>query len=155
MPGLGRLDQPVHKALIDRIQDNHPGTGGTLLALETKGGCQHLRHSLIQISIVINDDGIFATHLADNPLDHGLAGRNRGAPLDNPQAHLQRAGKGDQANSGMIDQPITDGASRTRKVVENPGRQPDLAENLHQLMTNNRGQVGGFVDDRVAGHQRG
>ena len=67
-----------------------------------------MRYRFIQIGIVINDDGIFPTHLGDDLLDVGLTGVNLGGTIDDAQTCFNRTGEGDERYVGMINHAVAD-----------------------------------------------
>ena len=111
-----------------------------------------MRHRLVQVGVVVDDDGVLAAHLGDDLLDIDLAGMDLGGPFDDPQADLDRAGEGDQRDIRMVDQEIADDRALARDVVEDAGRQAGFAEDLHQVPADDAGEVGGLEDHRVAGN---
>ena len=97
-----RLHEPVEKRLIDRLQHDGARTGRALLTLIAERAGRHPLHRLVKVGVVVNDDGVLAAHLGDEPFDVILAGGLLGGLAMEQHAHALRAGEGDEGRVGMF-----------------------------------------------------
>src|SRR6185369_14530075 len=109
-----------------------------------------MRHRLVQVGIVVDDDGILSPHLGDDLLDVRLAGIHPGGAVDDAQSGFDRAGEGDQRDVRVINDVVADNGPFAGDVVEYSCRQTGLTEDLHKVPADDAGDVGRFEDYRIA-----
>lgn len=93
------------------IDDDAAGAGGAFLALEAEGGVADAEDGFVEIGAGVDDDGVFAAHLADDFLDVALAvgdiGHARG--LEDVEADFERAGEGNERGARITNECGTGG----------------------------------------------
>ena len=71
--GAGGLDQAGDEGVVDAVEDDHPRAGRALLAGVAEGALEDADDRLVEVGVVVDDDGVLAPHLGDHPLDVVLA----------------------------------------------------------------------------------
>ena len=145
------LDQAGHEPVIDGVDHDHPGAGRAFLALEAEGRVHHADHGLVEVGVVVDDDGVFAAHFGHHPLAVDLAGLDGGRLVEDAQPHFHGAGKGDGGDFGMGDQVVAHDRAPARAVVEHAVGQAGFLEDGGQVEADQGGQARRLVDDAVAG----
>ena len=84
------------QAVVYFFEQNQPRRGGAFLPLIAESGIDNMSHRFVQIGVTIDDDGVFAAHLADDALHMRLPRPLRVSFPKDFQTHFARAGKGDQ-----------------------------------------------------------
>ena len=98
-----RGEQSLHHARIIFFENNKPRTSRTFLTLITECGINRIDNRFVEIGIGIDDDRVFAAHLAYDPLELALAFSRLPRALPNSQPHFARTGKRNNIDIFMID----------------------------------------------------
>ena len=109
----GGFDEARDEGVVRSVEDDRPRARGALLAGVAEGGGHGLEHRLVEVGVVVDDDGVLAAHLGDHLLDAVPAGVLRGQHHD-LQADVARAGEGDQVDIGIDDQRLCRRPHRSR-----------------------------------------
>ena len=111
---------------------------------------------LVQVGVVVDDDGVLAAHLGDHALDVVLARRGLGGlPVDR-QADVARAGERDQGDVRVLDQGRADLlADAGQEVERRPAGRPASRKISISCVGDHRRLLGRLHDDGVAGDQGG
>ena len=64
-----RLDQPRQEGVVQRRRHDHAAARRTFLAGVAEGAGDDAMNRLVQVGVVVDDDGVFAAHLGDDALD--------------------------------------------------------------------------------------
>ena len=149
--------EPGHEGVVHVVEHDHPRARGALLALEAKRALGHRHDRLVEVGVVIHDDRVLAPHLRDHPLHQPrVAGgrRLRGEPVDR-QAHVPRAGEGDERRVGMGHERGTDQLAAAGQEGEGRRRRAGLHEDVVELLGDERRLLRRLHHHRVAGDERG
>ena len=84
----GTLYNPVDQGIVDAVEHDQPRAGGTLLPLEAERGLHRIIGSTIQVTCVINNEGILAAHLHVGPLQPALRVMDPCRPLSDAKPDL-------------------------------------------------------------------
>ena len=67
------LAHALHKNVVDGRFHDHARAGGALLAAEAEGGSDRALDRGVEIGVGADEDGVFAAHFENGPLDPDLA----------------------------------------------------------------------------------
>ena len=130
--------QLLEELIVDRIVDNRPRARRALLPLISERRLHHARDGAIEIGLAIHNDRVLAAHLRHHALDPDLPlARLRGQFID-AQAHVARAGEGNEARLGMLDQQIADDRAAARAQRQTARRESGLVQHLDKLRGDGR-----------------
>src|SRR5262249_21272005 len=109
----------------------------------------------IEVGVVIDDDGVFATHFGDDALDVCLTGCDQSGFALKEQADGARAGECDDCDIGVIDEGGADLFADAVDEVDDASGEACFFENFHEERADDGGLLCGFHDDGVAGDEGG
>ncbi len=127
-----RLDQAGQEGIVKTFGNDYPRTSGTLLPRIAEGTPDHPMHRFVQVGVVIDDHRILATHFGNDALDVILSGPHLSGLTIDGQANIDRSGKGNKRDVGVIHQNRTDLLADARQVMDDAGRHTGLEPDLHQ-----------------------
>src|SRR6266404_7568714 len=103
----------------------------------------------------IDNNGVFATHLADDALELALTRAGDAGTLPNSQTNFPRPRERDKIDIFMIDKVRAHLRALAGEIIEHARWHAGFLENLHQHRAANRRLLGRFHNNGVAGDQRG
>src|SRR3990172_783653 len=107
--------QPLQRLLVGRANDNEAAAGAALLAGVAEGGSHGAGDRLIEVGVVVDDDGVLAAHLGDDAFDVRLPRRRAGRGLYDAEADGVAAGKGDDIDAWVLHERLADLAALARR----------------------------------------
>ena len=152
---LDLLPQLLQELVVDGRIDDGPRARRALLALVAERRGQHAACGLIEIRLAVYDDGALAAHLRNHALDPDLARLRFRRQLVDPQPDVFRAGEGDEARPGMLDQRIAHHRAAARQQREAAGGEAGLDQHFGEPGCHRRRVARRLHDDGVARDQRG
>ena len=136
------LDELRRETLVDV---DALGGGADLAGVEQRGP-GHARHGDVEVGVLGDDEGVFATQL-EVQLLHLVGGEARDLA-----AGLQAAGEGDDTHARIEHERLARLASVAGDDVDDAGRQ--VIEDVGEGQRRERRHLGGLDDDGVAGGER-
>src|SRR5207247_10417016 len=102
------------------------------LVMTTTGANGNALERGIEISIGIDDNGIFAAHLQDRALDPDLSGSAVGGNLVDAQSYFTRSGEGDETRFRMGHNQITKASSGAGAEVHDAFGHPGFFQYFYE-----------------------
>src|SRR5262245_44793855 len=131
LEAASRFDQPFQQKVVDFVDQDKARGSRTLLTLVAKGRLKDVNHSLVEIGVLIDDDGVLAAHFAHHSLYMLLARLMIVSRTQNFQANLPRSSKSDKLHRSMPYKVSPQFASTLHQLAS--GRwQLSFVQNLHQ-----------------------
>ena len=125
--------QSFDEFVIDAFIDDGARTSRTFLSRKAEGRQSDTFDGGIEVSIGINDDGIFAAHFQNGTFDPDLAGRHFGGTAIDVQPDLARAGECNVAGLGMRDHGISEARPRTGTEIYDAFRHAGFLQGFDKL----------------------
>ena len=113
----------------------------------------HADNRFVKVCIVVDDDGILATHLGQNVLDTGLGSVDRRCLFIDRQANLSRSSKGDHVNVRTSHQQRTNFFTDSGQEVDDTIRQACGKDHFHEFRADDRGLFSRLDDHGIPRHQ--
>ncbi len=88
------------------------------MTLVAESRVEYVDNRFVQVSIIVNNDGVLATHFCDNLFYACLIGLDLTGPFQNAKTNVHGTGKGDEADVRMVHQVVTNDAATAWSVVE-------------------------------------
>ena len=151
----GRPRHPLEHLVVDGVDHDQPGQGRALLSRVPEGRADDDGDGLVEVGVGVDDEGVLAPHLGDDPLDVALAGTVDGRGLDDVEADVLGAGEGDERHVGVLDQVGADVLADAGQEGEHARRQPARGQRLDQPRRHRRRLLGRLEEHRVARDQGG
>ncbi len=86
LDGSGGLGEPGDEGVVNSFEHDDSRAGRALLTGVAEGALQGPDHGLVEVGVVVDDEGVLAAHLGDHPLDVVLAWLGLGRPAVDLQA---------------------------------------------------------------------
>jgi hypothetical protein len=141
--------------VVDVLDDDGPGAGRALLALEPEGAGHDGVGGRVQVGRLVHDLRVLAAHLQDGALEPDLALVHLGGPLEDAQPHLLGPGEGDHAGERVVDQGVADLAAGPGQERQRLLGQAGLVHDLGRTVGDGGRRGGGLQHHGVARDQRG
>ena len=148
-----RLNQTADEWLVGPPDPDHPGSCRTLLAGVPESAPHDTRHGFVQVRIVVYDNRVFPSHLANHPFQLRLTRPHHGRLLQDFESHLPAPGKGDLSDQGMFHQGFADYLALSRKKQHHISRKTHLQHACVQTVADGAGLLGRLHQHRVTRHQ--
>lgn len=153
--GVCCFDEAGEEGVVDVVEEDEAGAGGAFLAGVREGGVTDGEEGFVGVSGVVDDDGVFATHFADDFFDEGQSGTGDGGGLEDVEADGFGSGEGDGGDEGVSDECGADGFAGAGEEVEDVFGDAGLVEELAEGVGDGGGLLGGFEEDGVSGDEGG
>ena len=150
-----RFHQPRQEGVVQPRRHDRPAARRAFLAGVAEGAGDDAVDRLVQVGVVVDDDGVLAAHLGDDALDVVLSGPRFGGLAVDVQADVARAGEGDHGRRRMLHQLRPDFLAHAGEEIHHARRQADFLEDLHQLGADDARLLGRLHDRCVAGDEGG
>ena len=73
-------NEALHEAVVDPLEQDEPRQGRAFLAGEAERAVEGGRDRLVEVRVIVDDQGVLPPHLADDLLQVGLARGASGPP---------------------------------------------------------------------------
>ena len=110
----GSLDQPRQEGVVNPFEHDHARARRALLPGIAEGALDHADDGLVEVGVVVDHDRVLAPHLGDDALEMILARLDLSRLAVDQEAHVARAGEGDDVDVGMIDQGLAGFLAQSR-----------------------------------------